>query len=649
MNAPRLALRLSCQLWCQLSWVPVSRQFSAHSAVARAAPNIGRWPQGKSPHLCLANLVILVVLLCLSACNGQVTDVSTAQPADAEPIPTPTLEVHRHRVTECMVRRHDWQEAGQVRWSADGTTLYWQSFSDVFAISVDGSGLRQVVDSKLTGDFALSARSLLQAALTSFSLLPDGTHVVYSSCAFLDPDLVGQEGYWHEAADYQYEIVRGPTVGGAPQRLTTDDSFDNFPSWSPDGSRIALLSSRSGGQDAGRLFTMAPDGTDIRELTPELAGVIHHPPQWAPDGQRLAFVAYSPYYRRVSSLPGLYTVRANGTELRRLASAVRSPVTWSPDGQRLAFAQAVDDTVMLVTVAVDGLDRQPLVPIEGWQPPSGEPDPNHAWINTVAWSPDGTRLLVSVNDRHPAFIVELDRPHRREVGILRNPAGRFHGVRAAAWSPDGSQLALVGPNLVAIVPADGGPIRGLAESAGATVNTEGQPTRVSGLDFYWKPLNASVLDTPVDATACGAGVAVPDPDANPGLVTDCAALLEVQQALAGGGALNWSVDRPMLAWDGLTLGGAPLRVQALALGERPADAHAVARRAAPAAAGGTGETDGPPGAQAARPSLYGADPAGAGAVDGPARTGPVRQPVDGGDSARAWPVNQPGDAGSREE
>ena len=254
-----------------------------------------------------------------------------------------------------MQRRHDWQEAGQIRWSADGTTLYWQSFSDVFAISVDGSGLRQVVDSKLTDDVAPpSAFRLLKAASTSFSL-----------------------------------------------------------------------------------------------------------------------------------------------------------------------------------------------------------------------SPDGTRLLVSVNDRHPAFIVELDRPHRREVGILRNPAGRFHGVRAAAWSTDGAQLALVGPNLVAIVPADGGPIRGLAESAGATVNTEGQPTRVSGLDFYWKPLNASVLDTPVDATACGAGVAVPDPDANPGLVADCAVLLEVRQALAGGGALNWSVDRPLSEWDGLTLGGAPLRVQALALGERP--------------------------------------------------------------------------------
>lgn len=474
-----------------------------------------------------------------------------------------------------MQRRHDWQEAGQVRWSADGTTLYWQSFSDVYAISVDGSGLRQVVDSKLTGDFAPpSAFNLLYASTTSFSLSPDGTQVVYSGCEFPDPDVVAHEGYGHEAADYQFELVRAATAGGVPQRLTTDAGYDNFPSWSPGETRIAFLSSRSGGEDAGRLFTMAPDGTDIQELTPELAGVIHHPPQWSPDGQRLAFVAYSPYYGRVSSLPGLYTVRTDGTELRRLSPAVRSPVAWSPDGQRLAFAQAVDDTVMLVTIAVDGSDPQPLVLIEGWR--GWQQDGGHAlgaWINSVAWSPDGTRILVSVNDRYPAFIVELDSPHRREVGILRNPEGRFHGVRAAAWSPDGSQIALVGPSLVAIVPADGGPIRGLAESVGITVNTEGQPTRdlvvLSGSDFDWQPLNVSVLDTPVDATACGAGVAVADPDANPGLVADCAALLEVQQALAGGGALNWSVDRPMAAWDALTLAGAPLRVQALALGESP--------------------------------------------------------------------------------
>ena len=574
MGTPRIAPRRHSQQPRRSLLASGAQPPSPRHAADRTFPNIGHWPHAIAQRLRPTDLVVLVLVLCLAGCNGEATVQRTADQAEASATPTatPTIEVHRHRVTVCMARLSDSQEAGRVRWSADGTTLYWQSFSDVYAISVDGSVLHQVVDSKLTGDVAApSAFSLLIAATTSFSLSPDGTQVVYASCEFPDPSLAARDAHMLEAADYQFELVRAATAGGGPQRLTTDDSFENFPSWSPDGARIAYLSSSRGSGASGfHLFTMAPDGTDSQHLTPNLAEVIQQPPQWAPDGQRLAFVA-----RRYGSREaGVFTVRLDGTELRRLAPAVKSPVAWSPDGQRLAFAQAVDDVVMLVTIAVDGSDPQPLVPIEGWRgwQQEGGYAPG-AWINSVAWSPDGTRILVSVNDRHPALIVELDGPHRREVGILRNPEGRFHGVRAAAWSPDGSQIALVGPSLVATVPADGGPVRGLAESVGITVNVEGRPSpdlvMLSGSDFDWQPLNASVLATAVDATGCGAGVAVADPADNAALVTDCAALLEVQQALADGGALNWSVDRPMTEWDGLTLGGTPLRVQALAIGESP--------------------------------------------------------------------------------
>ncbi len=442
--------------------------------------------------------------------------MSSAQPADAErtaiavsnassfsatptaapptPTATPTVEVdvHTHPVTPCLFPGSVLHQQGHVSWSADGTTLYWRHLSDIYAVSVDGSGLRQVIDSKLTGaDAPLPGLSGLIWVPTSFGLSPDGTQVVYSSCDFPDPRLAAREGYMPEAADYQYEIVRAPIAGGAPQRLTAHRNFDNFPSWSPDGARIAFLSNRHsvlGGRHQVHLYTMTPDGSDIQDLTPDLAAVIQHPPQWAPDEQRLAFVAYSRDSRAAPLLeqhPDVYTVRVDGSELRRLAAAVSSPVAWSPDGQRLAFAQAVDDTVVLVTVAADGSDRQQLVPIEGWQQGDGDAPAHWAWINSVAWSPDGTRILVSVNERQPAFIVGLDSPHRRDVGILRRPHGRFHGVRAAAWSPDGSRIALLGPSLVAIVPADGGPIRGLAEHVGSAAG--------------WRPLNASELDTPVDA------------------------------------------------------------------------------------------------------------------------------------------------------
>ena len=55
--------------------------------------------------------------------------------------------------------------------------------------------------------------------------------------------------------------------------------------------------------------------------------------------------------------------------------------------------------------------------------------------------------------------------------------------------------------------------------------------------------------------SCAAGEAVADLDNNPGLVSDCTALLAAQDNLAEGSGLDWSVDIPMSEWDGVTLSG----------------------------------------------------------------------------------------------
>ena len=64
---------------------------------------------------------------------------------------------------------------------------------------------------------------------------------------------------------------------------------------------------------------------------------------------------------------------------------------------------------------------------------------------------------------------------------------------------------------------------------------------------------------------CDSGTAVPNPSTNTGLVADCKTLLGLQSALEGTATLNWSVDRAMTNWDGLTLGGTPQRVTRLVL------------------------------------------------------------------------------------
>lgn len=70
---------------------------------------------------------------------------------------------------------------------------------------------------------------------------------------------------------------------------------------------------------------------------------------------------------------------------------------------------------------------------------------------------------------------------------------------------------------------------------------------------------------------CSRGVAVADASASPGLVADCVALLDAKDGLMGDSPtaeLNWSSGIPVAMWDGVTLGGDPIRVTGLSLHRR---------------------------------------------------------------------------------
>jgi Tol biopolymer transport system component len=72
-------------------------------------------------------------------------------------------------------------------------------------------------------------------------------------------------------------------------QLTDDEATDTFPSWSPDGSRIAFQ--RNEDLDDPDypydVYVMNADGTDLRRVTvwPGFDGM----PVWSPDGRFLAF------------------------------------------------------------------------------------------------------------------------------------------------------------------------------------------------------------------------------------------------------------------------------------------------------------------------------------------------------------------------
>ena len=79
---------------------------------------------------------------------------------------------------------------------------------------------------------------------------------------------------------------------------------------------------------------------------------------------------------------------------------------------------------------------------------------------------------------------------------------------------------------------------------------------ISDLDRLGLPF----CDDEIEQSDCSSGTAVPDAANNPGLVSDCEALLASRDTLAGTATLNWSADTPIADWEGVVLEGTPQRV-----------------------------------------------------------------------------------------
>ena len=357
-----------------------------------------------------------------------------------------------------------------VAWHPSGTQIFFSigvPNAGVYAITPEGSELSQVARSGRVAATVDEARLLgfnPVGPAPSLSLSPGGSILVYATCTYLSRP----EKQWPEHYDYLPELAQVQTTGAHVFRLTENAEIDDYPAWSPDGTRIAFLSDRgTDGEDRCfsdlELFTMAWDGSDVRchpirselvaidptESTVKYKIVFNSPrnafttpvratPQWSPDGRQIAIAVHedvsitgewgSPREDRFA----IYSVGSDGTGWQRLTDA-RSGPSWSPDGQRLAFARLDGDDMALYTIAADGSHtrRVTIVPREHWVPDSGEPDLTKAWIRTIAWSPDGSKILYTCGG---ICVVELDGTPTSEVPLPGD---------VAAWSPDGSRIATV--------------------------------------------------------------------------------------------------------------------------------------------------------------------------------------------------------------
>jgi Tol biopolymer transport system component len=172
------------------------------------------------------------------------------------------------------------------------------------------------------------------------------------------------------------DIYKIKTDGSGRTQLTRNAKHHYSPSFSPDGSKITLVSARDGGNY--EVFVMNSDGSNLMNITKDA----NHDssPSWSPDGKRIAFLSIREGYLN------LYTVNPDGTGLKNLTNNQKTDTnwftqtvdsvdeltymygtSWSPDGKSIAFVQKDGDLQKVFVINADGSNLRKLVDTPGNQ------------------------------------------------------------------------------------------------------------------------------------------------------------------------------------------------------------------------------------------------------------------------------------------
>jgi dipeptidyl aminopeptidase/acylaminoacyl peptidase len=282
-----------------------------------------------------------------------------------------------------------------------------------------------------TGSIAVSTST---SAETGNAVLdPDGYTVTVDG---LDPHDIGLNGsvtFTDIAAGDHHVAIQGlqvncttpdnpiriTVVGGA----TAQASFD-LQCLAPTTGRIAFSASPEEGMD---IYTINANGTDLRRLTHLGAvppfGQGNLWPAWSPDGWKIAYT-----YVFGGEDEDIWVMNADGTSQTPLTSGHRRDrwPAWSPDGSKIAFASDRDGDLDIYVMNADGTDQ---VQLTNDPRDSGNP----------MWHPDGSKIVFwSERDgRYQVYAMNAD--GSGQVNLSGNEEDDW--TAGNTCSPDGSRIA----------------------------------------------------------------------------------------------------------------------------------------------------------------------------------------------------------------
>ena len=139
------------------------------------------------------------------------------------------------------------------------------------------------------------------------------------------------------------QIYRQELASGKETKLTESSGRNDWPSFSPDGKRIAFCSSRDGDYE---IYICRADGSNVRRLTKSAGLDIR--PRWSPDGKSLVFTSNRDRNYEI------YLMASDGSAQRRLTFCAERDdyASWHPEGNRIVFVGERDGSFDLYELPV---------------------------------------------------------------------------------------------------------------------------------------------------------------------------------------------------------------------------------------------------------------------------------------------------------